>query len=442
MKRSTLALGVVLVSLCALSAAAQETRGWFLQADAGGTARTSVAVANPCREPHYYRIRTEAEYVQIEADADAFLIDGAEGKLPLFVDATRLQPGTYRSLAVLECIDCRKTTACPRGAVRVPVETTILPAIPGTKERIAISTRFSAPLSTQSASEVGIIPETSGGCPPGSQHIYLSLDDEDHNNASYVSGWTGNISHYSTGTTFGFCRVDGSQFHSHVSRDYAVLKLGSTCPSGSMEFFRVFDDEHNANNNWSSGSISPSSMGPPARLYFCFFPAGVGPTMSTFPNFYVHYGTFAAPWGGWFASGTVFTDDEDTNNHDYTYWDPSIISPYPSRFAQIIYGTDNVFTTRNTFLLTAKVANDTCNVNPCPYIGSYDGANCWVGQPPAGTGAFIYANNFYYTPVAGNLCPRPGSWFDGANCFVTAIPPQTQPFIWSNMWYVAPVCRP
>jgi hypothetical protein len=69
-------------------------------------------------------------------------------------------------------------------------------------------------------------------------------------------------------------------------------------------------------------------------------------------------------------------------------------------------------------------------------IGNYDGANCLVGTPPSGTSAFIYRNRFYYTPVSGNQCPRPGSRFDGANCLVMSIPSNCDPFIWSNRWYV------
>lgn len=76
--------------------------------------------------------------------------------------------------------------------------------------------------------------------------------------------------------------------------------------------------------------------------------------------------------------------------------------------------------------------------NDCT-IGSYDSENCYVGTPPSGTRAFYYPNNqgnFYYTPVNGNQCPRPGSYFDGANCFVMDIPSTCDAFIWDNKWYV------
>lgn len=83
-----------------------------------------------------------------------------------------------------------------------------------------------------------------------------------------------------------------------------------------------------------------------------------------------------------------------------------------------------------TFTTSACACSD-----PCPSGGWYDGANCQVGQAPAGTTAFIYSNNYYYTPLAGNSCPYPGSWYDGANCYVQAVPADVSPFIWANHWY-------
>ncbi len=78
--------------------------------------------------------------------------------------------------------------------------------------------------------------------------------------------------------------------------------------------------------------------------------------------------------------------------------------------------------------------SNTCN-NPCPKGGKYDGANCYIGSAPGGTKAFIYHNNYYYTPLPGNRCPLPGSGFDGANCYVKPAPKGTKPFIYANNWY-------
>lgn len=102
--------------------------------------------------------------------------------------------------------------------------------------------------------------------------------------------------------------------------------------------------------------------------------------------------------------------------------------------------SDPTSTEYNTGKIKWKLAKTVIAPIPtnCPYMGSYDGANCYLGTPPAGTSAFIYANNFYYTPVGVNSCPYPGSWYDGANCFVANIHPNADPFIWSNNWYVQP----
>jgi hypothetical protein len=166
-------------------------------------------------------------------------------------------------------------------------------------------------------------------------------------------------------------------------------------------------------------------------MKFCFFNAGNLSGMQPFPDLQVPYGVFAAPSSTWFATGTVLTDDEDSTNNDSTLGITNL--------SNIVFGTDFPLEGPNTKLLVAKVANDSCT-NPCPYIGSYDTANCWVGQPPSGTTALAFhfgLDFFLWTPANG--CPI---WYDAAPCSARQIPPQTRSFIWSNMWYVEPACRP
>lgn len=105
--------------------------------------------------------------------------------------------------------------------------------------------------------------------------------------------------------------------------------------------------------------------------------------------------------------------------------------------------TNNVARSASGLIVSAHLIRHCTECDHCPVIGSYDGANCYIGSPPTGTTAFIYANNFYYTPVNGNQCPLPNSWFDSLNCFMMPIPTQTTPFIFQNGWYVqsAP-CHP
>ena len=77
-------------------------------------------------------------------------------------------------------------------------------------------------------------------------------------------------------------------------------------------------------------------------------------------------------------------------------------------------------------------------LQPCPLPGSwYDGANCWVATPPAGTTPFTYAGNLYYSPVYAPSCPVAGSAYDGANCYIQT-PSGTTPFVWNGNLYYSP----
>lgn len=73
-----------------------------------------------------------------------------------------------------------------------------------------------------------------------------------------------------------------------------------------------------------------------------------------------------------------------------------------------------------------------CGPPSCP-MGTYDGANCYIGHPP--TSPFIWSGNLYYGDVNGS-CPVAGSSFDGANCFVA--PAWMKPFIYNGNLYVKP----
>jgi hypothetical protein len=43
--------------------------------------------------------------------------------------------------------------------------------------------------------DVGIIPDQAGQCPAGSEYISIYMDDEDDDNQSSLSGWTGATTH-------------------------------------------------------------------------------------------------------------------------------------------------------------------------------------------------------------------------------------------------------
>ena len=69
----------------------------------------------------------------------------------------------------------------------------------------------------------------------------------------------------------------------------------------------------------------------------------------------------------------------------------------------------------------------------------FDSRNCLVGVPPAGTTAFVWNGQFYYTPINGKQCPMANSGFDGANCIVKLpLPTDNSPYIYANRFYILP----
>lgn len=170
--------------------------------------------------------------------------------------------------------------------------------------------------------DVGVISGT-GTCPNGQGVLTIHMDDEDNNNANSRSGWIGAITSTSN-TTFRFCRVRGTQFRALSSTNviqnhYAVLKLGSFCPNGSVEFTRHFDNEDNNNKNSYSGSIAPNVSNSNTTLSFCLF-RWSALTMGAFPDFGTQYGVFAASdFSQRIQTGSLHTDDEDRNNKN-GYW--------------------------------------------------------------------------------------------------------------------------
>jgi hypothetical protein len=178
--------------------------------------------------------------------------------------------------------------------------------------------------------DVGVIPDRNVGCPAGADELVIRMDDEDDNNGSSRSGFIGktNFEEDSENTRFYFCRVNGALFRpfspasqaSNLRDDYAVLKLGTTCPTGSQEFSRFYDNEDSGNNNFFNGVIDPNQSGSNTRLFFCIFRfASTGTsTQTAFPSLGTgfRYGVFApadfnrAP----LAVGRFRSDDEDSGN--------------------------------------------------------------------------------------------------------------------------------
>jgi hypothetical protein len=197
---------------------------------------------------------------------------------------------------------------------------------------------------------VGVIPGVNQDCPPNSDELIIRMDDEDTGNKSHQWLWVGRTNQNETNshnTRFYFCRVEGGLFRpfstdlNDVQDDYAVLKLGPSCPPGSVEFNRFFDNEDSHNANFFSGDIAPNESTGNTRLFFCMFRAAQpnDPTISSFPDLGFSYGVFApADFDhGALDKGEIRSDDEDTDN-DNSYTVPAQASTAARRIVDDIVG--------------------------------------------------------------------------------------------------------
>jgi hypothetical protein len=95
------------------------------------------------------------------------------------------------------------------------------------------------------------------------------------------------------------------------------------------------------------------------------------------------------------------------------------------------------------FIWQGGLYHTPAKVPTCPLSGSqYDGSNCYVATPPPGTTPFIWQGGLYYTAAPGGSCPLPGSQYDGSNCYVATPPAGTTPFIWQGGLYYTPLYTP
>jgi hypothetical protein len=176
---------------------------------------------------------------------------------------------------------------------------------------------------------VGVIP-AANGCPTSAPEVRINMDNEDRNEASYVSGWVGGTQRDGNGNLrFVFCRVGADQFRalnsvSSSRSNYAVLRLSGRCPADSVEFERQFDNEDNNNANNSSGVLWPSVMNNNTRMRFCLFRGGSS-YGTGLPDLGFDYGVFAESNFGFTTTsggtGVIYSDDEDNNNANAYYAD-------------------------------------------------------------------------------------------------------------------------
>lgn len=204
--------------------------------------------------------------------------------------------------------------------------------------------------------DVGVIP---GGtaCANGADSLEIMMDDSDFTKNSAVTDWTGGI--YVDGhknTHFFFCKVDGTKFKPYTNDpnqkyEYAVIKLGTDCPNGSVEFGRYFDNQDGysdeeffwtrwvSNANWYRGDISPNWQNRHGTmLRFCLFRYGTDTLLDSasgqvnWPDLGFSYGVFAGKEFPAAAHGTVFTDDQNGSGKESHFEIPASLD------ASSVYG--------------------------------------------------------------------------------------------------------
>jgi hypothetical protein len=190
--------------------------------------------------------------------------------------------------------------------------------------------------------EVGIVKTNPNlPCPSGNPaDASFYLDMEDTQTSSTLQDWRSGFSSIwalrpeltfpqpgtvlkGSGIGLSFCSVHGRVFRGTNDDDFAVLKLGTTCPNGSMEQSIRLDTEDSNNNNRWAGKLGPNIINYySATLFFCVFPGIQDFPLSEFPKFGIPYAVFhdfdqvgsTSINRLLFEKKYFYFDDEDTNS--------------------------------------------------------------------------------------------------------------------------------
>ena len=169
--------------------------------------------------------------------------------------------------------------------------------------------------------------KTGAACPMGAgrEGLWIYMHDEDDPGCSDATGSRGEggwvlpddegsrepVCGASHGTNMDFCRVDGARLkplttETDQAQFYAVLKLGTTCPKGSVAIQKSIDNEDQPKIDPVNGpsraigdlgpdnEVNSEALGTVTKLTFCFFRAAESPdeTMPAFPDFGLPYAVF------------------------------------------------------------------------------------------------------------------------------------------------------
>jgi Zinc dependent phospholipase C len=238
--------------------------------------------------------------------------------------------------------------------------------------------------------EVGVIPEGKK-CTNNLDSLEIYMDDEDSSTNTWSGGWLGGVEQ-NANTLFRFCRVDGRLLKplgtlSSRPNNYAVLRLSTECPPGSVPFTRYIDNEDSRNTNYFdpdlAGNIFPNSSDRNTTLQFCLYRTGT-PTMANFPDLGFPYGVFAeATFSRAIETGYFHSDDEDSVNRN-GYWATAGAEVEAQALVSAGDNTDfrvakvwPAVCTRGRALCSGRCESIQTDVNNCGTCGT----KCPSGQP-------------------------------------------------------------
>ena len=187
------------------------------------------------------------------------------------------------------------------------------------------------------ARRVGLLTEYSSRCRNEKNYAWIMIDAENTYAASTFEispRPNGAYVYPNKNVGFDYC-VQAFTSMPKVPFDYVVLKMDTTCPSGSYEFARI---HHTENTNKHTGDVWPNvaKAGEDMKLEYCLVTKNSSSTkdypvdklFSVFANYEVT---------NKISRSRLYIDDEDTENHNSWDW-RGMSSSRQTKVQNIIYG--------------------------------------------------------------------------------------------------------
>lgn len=170
---------------------------------------------------------------------------------------------------------------------------------------------------------VGVLKSSSCG---NYKELVIFMDCEDSKGHSWTEGWTGDsYIDYNKNLFLKICVIPtANHIFQRGRNEFAVLHLGGQVPTGISTITRLFDNENDKNENYKYTQydgepikdqwIGPCNFTTDTQLAFLHYKSNG--SIDRFPSLGISYGVFGK-FGS--AQGVIYTDDEDSGNHNNCY---------------------------------------------------------------------------------------------------------------------------